>query len=69
MRNLNYKVKFLNFIGYHTIVQTFMNVFFTYELTKEAGVLLPHIGSDAVFALRIIAGEKEEKYRERIKEY
>ena len=41
----------------------------TYEVTKDAGVLLPHIGSDAIFAAMISTSKLEEKYRESFSNY
>ncbi len=40
----------------------------TYEITKDAGVLMPHIGSDALFATMIVINDMDE-YRERITSY
>lgn len=41
----------------------------TYEVTKEAGILLPHIGSDAILAATISTSNSEEKFKERFNNY
>jgi len=41
----------------------------TYEITKEAGVLLPHIGSDAINAARISTSSLSSNYRERFSSF
>jgi len=41
----------------------------TYDLTIESGMLLPHIGSDAIFSTMISTSKLEEKYGERFTNY
>jgi 4-hydroxybutyryl-CoA dehydratase/vinylacetyl-CoA-Delta-isomerase len=41
----------------------------TYEITKEAGVLLPHIGSDAIHSARISTNNLEAKFKESFNNY
>jgi len=41
----------------------------TYEITKEAGILLPHIGSDAALALTIATSNLEPRFRENFRKH
>jgi len=41
----------------------------TYEVNKSSVIPLPHIGSDAIFALKIVGARMGGEYRRRIEEY
>jgi len=41
----------------------------TYDLTKASGGLMPHIGSDALNAARIVSGDLDKKYKDNFTNY
>lgn len=41
----------------------------TYDITKEAGILLPHIGSDGILALKIATSKIDQKFQENFRRY